>query len=407
MTPPPDGSIPPASPPPATPPTAPPAWAPPVAFRAPPATARPEVWSDAAWWAARRWWLLATLVVLAGALLAAEELAIEAAFFLGVLPGDLVLWVGAPLMSAILGTIVYQAVTGRSIWGQRRWRWSDLAWGAGAGVVVMVIDTALIAVFDLVVTDAGPPVQGWIDSAMLATPLLVGIGVSIATPFGEEVVCRGLLLRGFEARLPRWVAVATSSVIFGLLHLEGFTPTAGLHVVSATLAGVVFALVLLWTGHLLAAVAAHLVVNGTYTVLGILAGGSLLWTVGPGGDIPRIDLDVGDCARAVWWEGEPIDRDSQVDCAEAHDVEIISREHLEGRVYDVPPGEGWLMDLADDSCFGAFEAYVGSVWEDSAFDYIAVLPEDDLWRDGDRELICLLVPYDEDELIGSARGSGR
>lgn len=322
--------------------------------------------------------------------------------------GDVVLWVGAPLLSVALGTVLFRAVTGRSVWGERRWRWSDLGWGALFGLAVVVSDTVLGVLFDLVVTDPGAPVQGWIDDAMVATPVLVAVGVSLATPFGEEVVCRGFLLRGFEARFSRWFAVAASSLIFGLLHLENLDPLGWLHVVSATAAGVLFALALLRTGHLIAAVTAHVVVNGLYTVLGLLAGGTLVVTVGPAGDVPTIDLDVGSCAEVAWWDGDAIAADTEVACDAPHDLEVASRGPLPGGPFDeVTPEDVEVARAADEACLEVFESYVGADWDESIYDYVPVLPDLDRWAAGDRELHCLVVPWDADAITEPARGSGR
>jgi membrane protease YdiL (CAAX protease family) len=337
-------------------------------------------------------------------LLVVEEALIGLAFLGGDGPGDLMLWVGGPALTAVLGSVVYRHVTGRSIWGARRCRWSDLGWGVLVGLLILVVDTALGFLFDLVVTDQGAPVQGWIDDAMAATPLLVGLGVAVATPFGEEVVVRGVLLRGLEARTSRWVAVAVSSLIFGLLHLENLDPLGWLHVTSATIAGVLFALALIRSGHLIAAVTAHVVVNGVYTVVGLFTAGAGMLTIGPAGDVPTIDLDVGSCAVAEWWDGDALDAASEVDCDEPHDVEVAHRERLDAGA------EVTLDQVADDAdvtCLEAFERYVDQDWETSAFDYVTALPDEERWADGDRELVCLVVPWEDDEFTEPARGSGR
>lgn len=362
----------------------------------------------ASWWAQRPWWLLVTLFAIGSTLLVVETVAIEAAFFAGPGIGDVVLWVGAPLLSAVLGSVVYRGVTGRSVWGERRPRWSDLGWGAAFGGLVMISDLVLSTVFDLVVSDPGAPVQGWIDDAMAVSPVLVAVGVSIATPLGEEVIFRGPLLRGQEARWPRWIAIVGSSLLFGLVHLENADPAGWLHVTGAAIAGVLFAMALLKAGHLLAAVTAHLVVNGTYTVMGFLAAGGLVWTVGPAGDVPDVALDVGQCAYAAWWNGEAIDVDSAVDCDAEHDLEVASRGDLPGgRWADATLDDVAVAEAADAACLEDFETYVDRDWETSALDYVPLLPDPERWAAGDRELVCLVVPYEDDVLTEPARGSGR
>jgi membrane protease YdiL (CAAX protease family) len=346
------------------------------------------------------------LVVLALGLLASETVVVEVAYVVSERVGDVVFWVAGPAGAAVLGAIAYRAVTGRSVWGERRWKPSDLGWGVVAGLVVIGLDNLVWSLFDLLVSDPGEDVQGWIDGAMQATPWLVAIGVSVATPFGEEVVCRGVLLRGLDAPLPTWVAVAGSSLLFGLLHLEGFGPTGLVHVGTSALAGVVFAVVVLRTGHLIAGVVAHLVVNGVYTVLGLLMGGAALLTVGPTGDLPVVDLEVGACATAAWWDGEAIDAEREVPCTDPHDLEVAARLELPGGPWeDAAHDDGLVADVADERCLDEFERYVGIDWVDSVLDVVALLPDETRWAAGDRELVCLVVPWEADRLEEPAEGS--
>jgi membrane protease YdiL (CAAX protease family) len=359
-------------------------------------------------WQQRRPWLLllATLGLTVG-LFVGEGVAVELGYLLDLAVGDVVLWVLGPLGVALGGSLLYRAVTGTSLWGERRPGWGDLGWGVLAGVTVLVVDLGLYAVFDAFVPDPGAPVQGWIDDAMAATPWLVGLGVSLATPLGEEVAFRGLLLRGFGAPLRTSLAVAASSVAFGLVHLENVGPSGWIHVVSAGLAGAVFALAVLRAGHLVAGVVAHVVVNAAYTVVGVVAGGLLVWTVGPGGDLPALELEVGECAAVDWWEGQAVDRGSVVPCTEPHDLEVASRGALPGGPWDeVDLDDGRVADAAEDACLDAFERYVDADWDTSSFDHLPVLPSAERWDAGDRELVCLVVPWDDDRLTEPAEGSG-
>jgi membrane protease YdiL (CAAX protease family) len=348
------------------------------------------------------------LVAVAVGLIAVEEVTILLGFLVHERVGEVLLWVGGPTLAAVVGTWAFRRITGRSLWGPRRWRWSDVGWGLAAGVLVLLSDTVLGVLFDLVVEDPGADVQGWIEDALLATPVLVAVGLALATPFAEEVVFRGFVLRGFEARFPTWVAVAVSSLLFGLLHLENLDPLGWLHVISATVAGAIFALALLKAGHLLAAVTAHVLVNVVATGIGLFLGSTALLTVGPAGDLPSIELEVGACARVDLEAGQAVDEESEVDCDEPHDVEVASRDELPGGPFDdVTFDDREVARVADEACRESFEAYVGADWLDSDHDYLPVLPDPDRWEDGERELVCLVVPWADDELTEPARGSGR
>lgn len=335
--------------------------------------------------------------------------------FLHAPTGDVLTWVGGALVMAVVGTLVYRQLTGRSLWGLRRWRWSDLAWGALAGSLVVFVDLVVLGpLFEaLVPFGDGPPVLHAVEHGLVVAPVLVATGVALVGPVGEEVLFRGLLLRGLDGALQRWLAVAIVSLLFGLAHLDWFAagrPDAWLAVVSAAIAGVVFAAVLLHTGHLLSAVTAHVVVNAVYVTVGLVVGISAVWTVGPAGDVPAVDLPVGACADARWWEGEPVDASTQVDCDVPHRVEVAAREPLElPRTFpdDAGPHDRHVGELADAVCLERFDTYVGAAWEHSELDVVALLPDEDRWAAGDRDLICLVIPFSEPDLIGSARGSGR
>jgi hypothetical protein len=243
----------------------------------------------------------------------------------------------------------------------------------------------------------------------LTTPLLVALGVSLATPFGEEVVCRGFLLRGFEARTSRWFAVAASSVIFGLLHLENLDPLGWLHVISATLAGVLFALALLRTGHLIAAVTAHVVVNTLYTVLGLLAGGTLFLTVGPDGDCRASTSRSAACAQLEWWtRARPSTRQRGGLRRAARRRGRLGRTAARRpRSTTSPPTTArWRRPPTRPASTPSRRTSTGTGRPPSTTTCPA-LPDLERWDAGERELVCLVVPWEDDELTEPARGSGR
>ncbi len=103
------------------------------------------------------------------------------------------------------------------------------------------------------------------DDGMFKTLLSLSpfelILISICAGVGEELLFRGWLLywlAGFEngsgspTQLEFAVALVASSIAFGLVH-----PITKLYVVLATLMGVYFGLLVLWTGNLLIPIAAH------------------------------------------------------------------------------------------------------------------------------------------------------
>jgi uncharacterized protein len=110
--------------------------------------------------------------------------------------------------------------------GLRLPRWSDLAWGLG-GMLVMIVAVALAAaVQDRFVHFKADQVQvQWLRATHGA--LLAGFAflACVAAPFFEETVFRGFLFNALLRYLAPWGAVAISAIAFGLFHLlEPVTP---------------------------------------------------------------------------------------------------------------------------------------------------------------------------------------
>lgn len=81
----------------------------------------------------------------------------------------------------------------------------------------------------------------------------------------EELLFRGMMLSAFGLG---WASLVGSSLCFGVLHLS--SPEQWPYGLWATIVGLVLALSVVWTGHLLTAVVAHMVTN-------ILWGGLWKW----------------------------------------------------------------------------------------------------------------------------------
>ena len=88
--------------------------------------------------------------------------------------------------------------------------------------------------------------------------LLLSIGFLPA--FFEELVCRGIIFNGHRDT-PLWYQLLIPAVFFGLLHLN-FQQA-----IYAAVAGIFMALLVRFTGSLWASIAAHLVVNGSQSLM--------------------------------------------------------------------------------------------------------------------------------------------
>lgn len=92
---------------------------------------------------------------------------------------------------------------------------------------------------------------GWVLLAMIPVVIF------------EELLFRSLLLGGLSPLSSPWVLLIVFGVVFGLLH----SPQGTWGIVGTALGGIVFGVLFLWHGSLLAPVIAHYVANAVQIVL--------------------------------------------------------------------------------------------------------------------------------------------
>lgn len=178
------------------------------------------------------------------------------------------LWVLAlqypPLWVGFIGVPLWAAAVKGRGWVRdfhatiRGW---DVPVAAGIGlltqlVVVPLVSWPVLWLSDTDVEELGRPARelGDLASGPWNVVLLFAV-VGIGAPIAEELFFRGLVLRAFEKRIGTGWAVVASSVVFGATHVQP------LQFVALTAAGVVFALLVVRTGRLGAAVVAHMAFN--------------------------------------------------------------------------------------------------------------------------------------------------
>jgi len=139
----------------------------------------------------------------------------------------------------------------------------------GIGVVIgsvaiiglgTLVDPSLEERLEEQATEVGP--------AAWQVALLV-IALVVLAPLGEELVFRGLLLRGLARRLSFWPAAAISAVLFAAAHVDAYVlwPRA----IALVITGLVLAWLYRWRGYW-AAVVAHATVNGVAATALVAAG---------------------------------------------------------------------------------------------------------------------------------------
>jgi membrane protease YdiL (CAAX protease family) len=170
---------------------------------------------------AAAWWGL----VVTGAALVGARVVLEA---LGKLDWPILVYA---VLAAVLG---YGPMAVYCVWASRRWgtgdlerdvgfrfRWVDLGWGPLAWIAAWVGGIAaalLVVVFHVPITSNTDSVNDYAgDRGVLIAFLIVAV---LVAPVVEELVFRGVLLRGFASAMAPWAAVGLQGVFFGAAHLD-------------------------------------------------------------------------------------------------------------------------------------------------------------------------------------------
>jgi hypothetical protein len=126
-----------------------------------------------------------------------------------------------------------------------------------------------------------------------------------------------------------------------------------------------------------------------------------------GGDVGVAELEPGDCFDDPDDFDEVVYDVQAVPCSDPHDNEVFAVRSVSSAFPDGFPGEEALQDHAYLMCSGAvFDAFVGVSYLHSSLEVISLTPTAESWRDGDRDLACVLYRLDLGKLTGTARGSG-
>lgn len=120
-----------------------------------------------------------------------------------------------------------------------------------------------------------------------------------------------------------------------------------------------------------------------------------------GATVEELQLAVGECIlnSAVSAEGETeVNSLPRVDCAEAHDGEVFYVEEMTELTEE-------SITAGDETCYAQYEAYVGVPYEESVYYYTTMTPTQSSWDLGDRQLACILVGEEGEQLTGSLKGA--
>jgi membrane protease YdiL (CAAX protease family) len=126
----------------------------------------------------------------------------------------------------------------------------------GLSFVLSEIDNCVRFVYP--VTDMWEEV---FSSIYLADIWIILPGVAVIPPILEEIVFRGIILRGFLKRYTPWASIILSSLLFAAMHINVW------QMIPAFFAGLLLGYIFYRTGSLMAVIFAHAVNNAT-AVLG-------------------------------------------------------------------------------------------------------------------------------------------
>ena len=149
------------------------------------------------------------------------------------------------------------------------WRWSDAGWGPVVWLAAVGGQIAMVAV----VTVLHIPLTGNVedlrdldlDRTYVISQAIVAV---VAAPVVEEIVFRGMILRGFLSRLPWVAAVIAQGLLFGAAHVgtaEG-AGNIGLALVLGAV-GVVFGGAAYLLRRIGPTIIAHVIFNGVVLII--------------------------------------------------------------------------------------------------------------------------------------------
>jgi hypothetical protein len=120
-----------------------------------------------------------------------------------------------------------------------------------------------------------------------------------------------------------------------------------------------------------------------------------------GGALDVFSMQVGDCFQDS--DDTEVADVKAVPCNQPHDNEVFFIFLAASGSWR---GNDELEAEATQGCIEPFEAYVGSVYEESRLDYSWMTPTKSSWEQhGDREIVCLLYDFNYEKLTGSMKGS--
>ena len=162
-------------------------------------------------------------------------------------------------------------------WGTRslpndlgfRFRWADAGWGPLTWLSCMVAEFfvgLLVVVLRIPLT----PNTEDLDHIDVARPVLVAFLISavVAAPIVEELMFRGVVMRGLLSAMPPWVAIGGQGVLFGVAHFDPARGTGNIGLIMIlSSVGIIFGGSAYLLRRLGTTMIAHAILNGVVMVM--------------------------------------------------------------------------------------------------------------------------------------------
>ena len=128
-------------------------------------------------------------------------------------------------------------------------------------LVVQVLTVSLLVGLVPALRGASPDNVGFVRGEPWASVVVLAVLAVVVAPFVEEVLFRGVVLRGLMLRTGFWPAAVTSSALFGVFHAQGSPAEAALLAVATGVFGLGLCVLVRRTGRLAPAIGVHAVRN--------------------------------------------------------------------------------------------------------------------------------------------------
>lgn len=152
-----------------------------------------------------------------------------------------------------------------------RFRWSDLGWGPLTWLGTLMFEIAVVLVIvalDIPFTsniDLDEP--GTTDRTYVVALLVAAV---LAAPVVEELIFRGIVLRGFLSRMHPVMAVLAQGLLFGVAHVDPVRGVGNVGLAAALSAtGVALGAAAYWFRRIGAVVIAHAILNAVALALAL------------------------------------------------------------------------------------------------------------------------------------------